>query len=114
MINLTWVELPTINQRYGMSRKTGKLFLNSKYRNFKRDLVSVCKKGKINPPYKVIIELQTGKDIDSTIKVILDALQEAKILDNDKNVHQLIVEKVPIKRGLPESLTVDVHSLEKM
>jgi len=39
------------------------------------------------------------RDIDNLLKCILDALQDARVYDNDHQVHQLYVEKLPKKEG---------------
>lgn len=39
------------------------------------------------------------RDIDNLLKCILDALQDARVYNNDHQVHQLYVEKLPKKEG---------------
>ena len=52
-------------------------------------------------------------DIDNAIKVTLDALQEKGVIDDDKNVLELNIIKVPAKRGTPGSITVYVDPIKK-
>jgi crossover junction endodeoxyribonuclease RusA len=39
------------------------------------------------------------RDIDNILKTVLDSLQFAKMFKNDSQVHQLYLEKMPVKKG---------------
>ena len=52
-------------------------------------------------------------DIDNAIKVTLDAIQEKGVIDDDKNVLELNVIKVPATRGASGSIAVYVDPIKK-
>jgi len=88
-------ELVSINQRY-VSRK---FVLSNEYRACKEHLTLAYRlafKGKlITDPVAVIIKWDKGrKDLDSCVKVILDAMQ-GEIIKNDSQVKQLLIEDCP-------------------
>lgn len=113
VINVQNVKIPSINQKYGVNRKTGRLFLNRDYRLFKEALSLVCSKKMLPSPYKVLIEIENYGDIDNQIKLIQDSLQ-GNCIDNDNNIYELIVRKTPLKRGKCGSIKVFVESLHSI
>ena len=112
IVDIENIKLPTINNRYGVNSKTGQLYLSSEYRRFKRDLVNCCRKVIILPPYSIIISQKTYKDIDATIKILLDSLQQARVIKDDKFIINLHIIKIPILKGQPESLKIDVEHID--
>jgi len=92
VIDIENITLGRINNKFGKSR-SGRLFLTKEYRDFKAILTMTCRKIQVPPPYHVVIEFTGQSDIDAHIKPILDALETAGVLDNDKNVYQLSVLK---------------------
>jgi len=100
--------LTSINEKYGYNPKVKRLYLKSKYRAFKKLIKFSCVKTKIDPPYEVCIKLTGNLDIDNTIKPILDGLGSAGVIDNDRNVHRLLVIKIPEKNAAKQSLKVYV------
>jgi hypothetical protein len=114
IINLDKIKLVSINQKYLLSR--GKLILSSAYRNFKNYLIalSIPFRGKIAAKkYAVFIDVKTAKDIDSSIKCVLDGVFDG-IDVNDKNINYLVVRKEECKRSDDEKLRVYVQANENM
>ena len=56
----------------------------------------------------VTIFISTYKDSDN-FKIIMDSLQDAGIIKNDRDVILYTVVKTPIKRGQNESIIVQIH-----
>lgn len=104
VIDLENIKIPSINHKYVLSR--GRLVLSIEYRIWKNFIKQNCIKKKIGGPYCVDIYIDTNKDIDNCIKMIIDAIADAGVVDNDKNIVQLFVSKQPIKKGYPEKLIV--------
>jgi Holliday junction resolvase RusA-like endonuclease len=113
VIDISEITIASINGKYGKNHYTGRLFLNSKYRDFKKELVLRCRKCKIVPPYSVEINISSASDIDNSIKPILDSLQTKGVITDDKYVEVLTVIKQPIKRGKPGSIKVTVKTIDK-
>lgn len=79
--------------------------LTSGYRIFKKNIEAHSLFVDLDPPYTMLVEIHTRKDIDNCLKPIFDALQSK--LGNDNQVLRLFVERVKItKRGLPERLII--------
>ena len=109
------IKIPSINGKYGVNPKTGRLYLQPKYREFKELIENMVVQfsidTKIEPPYSVKINVGTALDIDNFIKVLLDSLQQARLIDDDKNVHRLTINKTPVKKGSANSLQVFLNTL---
>lgn len=113
VVDIENIKIPSINNKYGYNPKSGKLYLNGPYREFKKLLVSHCVDISIAGPYSVSIFIEGYLDIDNAIKVTLDAIQEKGVIDDDKNVLELNIIKVPAKRGTPGSIAVYVDPIKK-
>ena len=108
------LKMSSINQRYGFNPKTGKLFNNSEYKQFKEALKQDMAQRHVKPvesPYYVDIYMETYVDIDAPIKAILDAMESYGVIDNDKNVLQLSVQKRQIGKGKKSKLQIVVDTL---
>lgn len=104
VIDLKDIKFGSINNRYNRN-----FSLTKEYRNFRKMLVLVCDKKKLKPPYFVSINIWCYQDIDASIKVILDALEIAGTIKNDRDIIILFVKKYPIKKGKKGSLKVYVE-----
>jgi crossover junction endodeoxyribonuclease RusA len=91
---------PSINHYYGQCAATK--FLTTKAKTFRKDvlnlfLTSKQKNTKLSDLLKVDVLFCFGKnyanDIDNRLKPLLDALQAAKIIDNDKFIVELNAKK---------------------
>ena len=113
VLDIENVRLPRVNERYNRN-----FSLTAAYRQGKRDLVDHISlttkgKGKLQPPYRVDIEVGTHLDADSFIKPLFDAMQEAGVIDNDKNITGISVMKTPVKRNQPNWIKVELTGGEK-
>lgn len=106
IIELENIKIPSVNGKY---IKIG--VLSKEYRLCKNLLRNSCVRKKINGPYRVEIYIDTYKDIDNCVKIIIDSMAEAGVIDNDKNVKQLYVSKEFLKKGKPENLIVNVETI---
>jgi Holliday junction resolvase RusA-like endonuclease len=94
VISLDNVKFASLNKKY-----YGNFGLTKEYREFKKLLILSAKKGLIKPNYDMTIRVSMYQDIDNIIKPIMDSLETAGIIDNDKNVLSIDIFKLPIKRG---------------
>lgn len=105
--------LSSINEKYNYNFKKRQLFLNSNYKTFK-DLVSLTvRKVRIDPPYQVSIFFEGYIDVDAPIKAILDGLQAAGVLKNDRDVLDLRVMKKRTKRSKYGKLKIEVGHFDE-
>lgn len=108
--------LCSVNARYFVVR--GRNVLSTQYRAVKCALVSAFTKYDAEeipkPPYKITIQSHQYADIDAYIKIILDALQDARVIDNDKNVLWLAIMKTPIKKSDDQSHLIRVEHYDKV
>lgn len=104
-------KFPSINTKYKLNRITGRLFLSKEYREFKELIAFSTHKTLIEPPYHIVIEITTYKDIDACIKPILDGL-ERNVIENDKDIIKLTIVKKPVKKNSIEYLRVLGESLK--
>lgn len=112
ILDLEKVKLPRVNNRYNKN-----FSLTSDYRNGKNNLIRQINKTVkgcpiIEPPYAVDISVGTHYDIDSFVKPLMDAMQEAGVIDNDKNVSYLSIKKVKVKRTQDNWIIVELNHYE--
>lgn len=113
VLMLPKVELPRINDKFNKN-----FSLKQTYRSKKENLVREFIKQnqgqeKIKPPYLVKIDVGTHFDIDASIKPIFDAMQDAELIDNDKNILKMIIEKEKVKRNEDNWIIVTLLHYEK-
>ena len=111
IISLNNIKIASINQKYNYNPKTGKLFLSKPYRDFKNLIILNATRKKIEAPYAITIEVETYNDIDSFCKPLLDGLEKAGVIDNDKSILKMHIYKTQIKRGQPNKLDVWVETI---
>jgi Holliday junction resolvase RusA-like endonuclease len=109
ILDIDNIQLPRVNNRYNRN-----FSLTKEYREGKETLVeyiswAIRNKPKLDPPYYVIVDLGTHLDADSCIKPLFDAMQEAGVIDNDKNIHQIAINKQPVKRNEPNWIKVELY-----
>ena len=106
-----------VNQRSTIRRagRHGNPFIarSSPYRSFTNHLtthiLSLHPPRHLPPPLSVHITHASAHDIDALIKPILDSLEAAGVIQNDRLITSLLVSKHPAKRG-HTSLQVSVTS----
>ena len=101
-------KLPTINSKLSINKKTGKFFASQEYKNFKNIIYMFLKRIKVKKPYALYIEIETHIDIDNPIKPVLDAIEQSGIIDNDKYVERLYIDKKTIKRNEQNRIKINI------
>lgn len=113
ILSVESIQLPRINDKFYRN-----FALKDSYRTKKENLTRLIKANtidapKIPPPYTVVISIGTHYDIDSCLKPLMDSMQDAKVIDNDKNIHKLIIDKIPVKRNVPNWIIVELFTKGK-
>jgi Holliday junction resolvase RusA-like endonuclease len=111
IINIANLKFATINNKYGVNKHTGELYLTQEYKDFKNIILLKAKRGYIKSPYKIRIEAEIYQDYDNILKPIADALQAAGVIDNDKNIVEAHIIKTPVKKGQLGSLKVYLETI---
>lgn len=105
-----------INEKFFVVR--GRNILSTSYRQCKAALVATFsdhdEADRPEPPYKVTIQSYQFADIDAYYKIILDSLQVAGVITDDKHVLKWgdTTGKFPIKRGEQENHFIRVEHYE--
>ena len=107
VIDIANIKLTSVNRKYMVAR--GRLILSPEYRDFKRTVGIVARKGRtFDGDIAVTIRHSSRLDIDNPCKAILDSLQEVGVYHNDKQIKRLIVENDFKNSG---TLTVDIEEV---
>lgn len=110
ILALESVKLPRINNRYYKNFSLKKEYTEAK-EILKREML-LRKTHTLQSPYSITIDVGTHYDIDSFVKPLLDAMQDVKIIDNDKNVCKLSINKTLVKRNEPNWIIVNVETIQ--
>ena len=114
IISLDNIHIPSLNNKYIKSRTTGNLILSREYKEFKNLIVLSARKGLIKPPYVITVMVSTYLDYDNFLKPLTDGLEQAGVIDNDKNILTAHIYKTPIKKNKGCSLLVYVDTMESV
>lgn len=107
------IKLRSVNNKYSISRTTGRLFVKKEYREFKDCIKKNCLlSGEMQGPYSVKIDMETHLDIDNPVKAILDGMASAGIISDDKEILSLVVSKTKTKRNREGRLRIWLSSLD--
>jgi len=107
VIDVQNMKLISVNRKYMVAR--GRLILSPEYRAYKKTIGIICRKGrKFDGDLEVVIRHSSKLDIDNPVKATLDALQEAGVYANDRQIKRLIVENDFKNSG---TLTVDITEI---
>ena len=112
VIDLDNFKIISVNRKYTIAKYARSLILSPEYREFKKLIGLFCKKG-IRfeaKPLCVHIHHSSRLDVDNPVKCIIDGLQEAGVLENDKLIEDL---RVTLDRKNTGRLTVDIEYLEE-
>jgi Holliday junction resolvase RusA-like endonuclease len=121
MINLSinnW-KIPSDNEKYSLrkNRKTGRYFIgNSKnYTDIKKAMITNFKaqsKGQtISGHFSMTIHMCTYKDMTNLFKIIMDSIEGAGIIDNDRDLVSLKAVKKPEKKGSREVIKITLEAV---
>lgn len=97
ILDIENIKFESINQKFGLNKKAGRLFVKKEYKDFK-NMVARFSKGKLENPYKIYIFISSYLDWDNCIKAICDGLENAGVIENDKDIYSGNVEKYPLKK----------------
>lgn len=95
--------------------KHGRMCLGQNYRAYKETLVNVFKiqaaGASLSGDFEFELTAATHKDISNLIKAILDSLQQAGVIENDRNAMRIVLNKIRIKRNVPEMATIKIRPI---
>ena len=113
IVNLENVDFCSVENKMGYNKKTGRHFITKEYQYFKKLIWAYAKKSRIKlpSPYRVIIKMSTSLDMDNTLKGIYDGLEQAGVIDNDKNILECFIFKVFSPRGKPGKLKIYIDTI---
>jgi Holliday junction resolvase RusA-like endonuclease len=119
MININWIgKLSSVNKWHGYNTKYKRFFKNPEYKIFQDEIILLLTQFKnknkiqtIEGDITVIIDVHCAKkrDIDSSIKPILDSIQSSGIIKNDTQVNRLSVNKFIKKKNQQDSLCMYIY-----
>ena len=116
MFSCVWTgQAVGVNKRLIPGKK--RLVANPGYRAYKADMTLLYKLNNrhaiMTGDVKVFIGMtvNNARDIDSLIKPVLDALEGAMVIENDRQVVQLDVTKATKKAGEADRIYVEVCAL---
>lgn len=87
---------------------------SAEYKKCKKELIEMIRGQMpkdwiaLNDNIKVTIKAYTYKDIWNILKVISDALEGAEVMRNDRYVYYANIQKIPIKRGQPDTVYIEI------
>jgi len=108
------IDLVSVNKMFlRLGRAGRKAVYSNEYRVFKQTIFYQLPRDLfIEKPYSIKILVLTSKDIDGILKCILDALKP-KIIEDDRYIEELIVNKKRIRRGEKEHLTIWISTCKR-
>lgn len=111
---------PTTNMAYRSASMKGRAitYKTKEAKQWQQDAVLLIQsQGNKKPNYKVPVWVKMtiyvvyDRDIDSSSKLLLDTLETADILDNDKWIYEQTIRKVKIKRPDEPRVEIEVGEL---
>jgi Holliday junction resolvase RusA-like endonuclease len=100
------------NEKIIMGRQ-GRFILSPQMRKFKAEVLAMVKPSTVAPPQRVEIYLYCYHDIDATIETIVDAISKKAFLNaDDRDVRELLVTKIPLKKGSLGRIIAKVKTIE--
>jgi len=110
-------KIVSINSRYTIQRGGRRLILTPAYRAFKEAVRVWAKSLYQGKPKKyriaAYIVAKTAKDIDNIKKALYDGL-EGVLYEDDKQVVEEYTQKVDLKKGEKESISVHLYTFEEV
>lgn len=111
VIDIENIKLTSVNRKYTIARGKRQLVLSPEYRTFKTAISRSARRvTEFTTPVRIRIFHSSRLDVDNPVKAIMDGLQDAGILANDRLVKSLIVDVDHKNEG---RLTVDIEELEE-
>jgi len=75
-------------------RRSGVPSNSQKYKDFRKEVAILSKMqsgGKLEKPYRILIQTESMLDIDNSLKPILDGLQDSSVIQDDRHILDLRV-----------------------
>lgn len=112
VIDIENIKLTSVNRKYTIGRGRRSLILSPEYRAFKTTISHIARRAvTFSNPVRVKIFHSSRLDVDNPVKCIIDALQDAGVLTNDRLVKSLIVDVDHKNEG---RLTVDIEEIKEV
>lgn len=114
MIHFRFLDMSVtgLNRKTGFNRNTGRSYNTKRYKEFCKELVYRMREQYTGVPIiyniSLAISLFTYYDIDNLLKPILDSLEAAGVIENDRQVTFLVVSKHPKKRGSLSDIVIRI------
>jgi Holliday junction resolvase RusA-like endonuclease len=117
MIRLEWQGRACGANRRLMPGKNGRFFLNPRYKAFKESMaLAFLGKGMMygDVHLEIAMRINALMDSDSVLKPLFDSLEEAGVLENDRQVRSYTVRRENRGREESDSLTVLVEAIAEI
>jgi crossover junction endodeoxyribonuclease RusA len=105
---------PSVNS-YWQRNQNGSVRVSDKAKAFRAQVVDVTKPLQLQGRLSVSVDLtmpdKRGRDIDNPMKALLDALQYARVIENDEQIDELNIRRIGIKKG--GSAYVEIEQIEE-
>ena len=118
MICFEWTGKASGTNRRLETNRYGTIYLNPSYRAFKRGLILLLRnynrsRPPLAGPVSVHLDLKISslRDIDSLAKPVLDCLQKARIINNDRQITRLFITKENKRRRELDRIRVLVDGI---
>jgi len=114
MISISLPYPPSINNYWSH----GRTHLKAVGKNYRKKVISLC--GNSNPiegALKVVIEMyppdNRRRDIDNILKALLDALEHAKVYENDYQISDLHIRRCDVVKGGEIQISIEMVENDK-
>ena len=106
-VELTLPLPPTVNKYYGVVKGTQKRYLTKHAKAFRHDVAVIVEQSGLRGAFprgplavRIDLHFSSGGDIDNRNKPLFDALQEAQLFANDRQIKdKRVVVGHPVKGG---------------
>ena len=119
IFTLNDIKMISENKRHSMAKIKGvmRIISTAEYRDYKAYLIDYFRVKKTEPTitgkFRANLIVRTYKDLTNLDKPILDALEKAGVIENDRYLSGFDKhEKVFIKKGQPDSFTIKVYGVK--
>lgn len=100
----------------------GRRFKTGDYKAFEEEMLYKLKPMKLDFEQKYNIKLSLefrlnsftfkSSDVDNYLKPLLDILQKAEIIEDDKHIVELVANKIKVKKSEGDSIVIDIEQIK--
>jgi len=112
---------PPSTNTYWRSIGRGRVIISKRGREYREEVVYACivERGAINPAPmegRLVVSIEAfapdkrRRDLDNMLKAVLDALEHAKIYENDSQIDDLRIVRMP--SGKPGKIVISVEEID--